>query len=434
VSDDGRLAPKTIYRFYYPLALSWLFMGLEGPVCIAVISHLREPDINTAAFSILISMAMWIESPVIDLLATATTLARGRSEFYTIRKFVLILMAWVTVAQAAITFTPLYWIVTERILGVHANVAEAARPGMMIMLVWSACVAWRRFLQGVLIRDGQTRVIGTGTFLRMLTIASMSLILFLATKWSGLAIAATALFAAVLVEMLFVHLVSRRSVAKLAEVDDGRKLTMRQLAKFHFPLAATTLVKLMVSPIIVAGLARTVHPTIAIAAFQVANTLIFLFRALGFCLPEVVITLYRDVAARGPLRRFTLGIAGFTVVAMLLLSVSGGARFVFGTVLGATPEVVDLAFWTFVFCSLAPALDALQAYCRGVLTAHHLTVSRMFAVIVSVAVLLTTVQVGVTAGWTGPMIAGISLTIAQLAEFVVLAFSWNRARSRVAIA
>ena len=42
------------------------------------------------------------------------------------------------------------------------------RPGMQIMIFWSAAIAWRRFLQGAMIHFGHTRPIGWGTAVRLL--------------------------------------------------------------------------------------------------------------------------------------------------------------------------------------------------------------------------------------------------------------------------
>lgn len=325
MTTQGGLSGQTIFRFYLPLALSWLFMGLEGPVAIKLISNLREPELNTAAFSILMSLAIWIEAPVIDLLSTSTTLARDRARYELISRFIWYLMLWVTVAHALVTFTPLYFVVTEGVLGVKHDVALAARPGMAIMTLWSAFIGWRRYLQGMLIRRGQTRVIGIGTTLRVSTIILASILLFNVTEWNGVVIASTALLSSVVMESIFIHFVSRRVVTEVIHqppMEVG--LSMRQLATFHFPLTATTMVKLMVTPIIIAGLARTAEPVLAITAYQVCSTIMFLHRALGFCLPEVVIALYKDRPSRIALRNFCTVVALSTSGSMLLLSLTGG--------------------------------------------------------------------------------------------------------------
>ena len=410
-------------------------MGLEAPVCMAVISHMPAPEINAAAFFIMMSLSIWIESPVIDLLSTATTLAKDAEKFAVITRFVLWLMLWVTIAHATFVFTPLYHVVTETVMGVKPEVAAAARPGMAILTLWSACIGWRRYLQGILIRNGLTRVISFGTLSRVVTISITALTLHLTTKLPGVNIAATALMLSVFVESMFIHAVSRPTVHALLRKTEpeGEPLTMRKLAAFHFPLSATTMVKLLVFPIIGAGLARLDEPVLTTAAYQLAGTIIFLHRALGFCLPEVVIALYKDEGSRLALRRFCLGVATFTLCSMLFLSLTGLDQVIFSMVLGADERMVRVAHIVFLFSAGVPFLDAVQSYVRGALTAHHLTVSRLLAVGVSVISMASMVALGVANRWSGPVMAVSSLTIALLAELSVLAFSWMRSQEAIGI-
>jgi hypothetical protein len=401
----------------------------------AVVSHLPAPEVNAAAFFIMMSLSIWIESPVIDLLSTSTTLAKDGQKFAVISRFVLWMMIWVSVAHGLFVFTPLYTLVTEGVMGIKHEVAAAARPGMAILTFWSAAIGWRRYLQGILIRSGLTRVIGFGTLSRVVTISVSALVLHLTTRLPGVVIAACALMLAVAIETIFIHIVSRPAVHDLRRKEpvDGEKLTMARLAAFHFPLTATTMVKLLVFPIIGAGLARVDQPVLATAAYQFAGTIIFLHRALGFCLPEVVIALYKDDQARAALRKFCLGVATATFMSMLLLSIIGLDRVIFEEVLGASRQVSDMAHWVFFLSCAVPFLDAVQSYIRGVLTAHHLTVSRLAAVAVSVASLLGVVALGVKLHWSGPLLASISLTVALAAEFAVLAFSWARSQKAISL-
>jgi hypothetical protein len=400
----------------------------------AVISHMPAPEINAAAFFIMMSLSIWIESPVIDLLSTATTLGKDGEKFAVITRFVMWLMLWVTVAHAMFVFTPLYHVITETVMGVKPEVANAARPGMAILTLWSACIGWRRYLQGILIRSGLTRVISFGTLSRVITISVTALTLHLTTKLPGVNIAATALMLSVFTETVFVHIVSRPTVQALQRVKpEGKPLTVGKLAHFHFPLTATTMVKLLVFPIIGAGLSRLDQPVLTTAAYQLAGTIIFLHRALGFCLPEVVIALYKDEDSRLALRKFCLGVATFTLCSMLFLSLTGLDQIFFAKVLGADERMVRVAHVVFFLSAAVPFLDAVQSYVRGALTAHHLTVSRLLAVGVSVCSMASMVALGVKLRWPGPVMAVSALTLALLAELAVLAYSWMRSQEVIGI-
>ena len=412
--------------------MSWLFMGLEGPVCEGVINRLRHPEINAAAWPVLMAIAIWIESPVIDLLSTSTTLAKSQRSYEVISRFVWYLLMWVTVAHAAVVLTPIYGFVAEGLLGVKPAVANAARAGLIILLPWSAMIGWRRYLQGILIRNGRTRSVGVGTTARVLTLVVMSVILFTTTHLPSVVIASIAIILSVGMEASVIHWLSRDVIAtafRNKPDPDEEPLTMRRLFKFHAPLSATTMVNLLVMPLVNAGLARTDRPVLALAGCGVAGAIIFLHRAITFCIPEVVITLYRGDQTRLKLRDFSLGIGALSSGLILFLGLTGLDRYLFAGLIQAKPPIAEMAHWCYLFSAAVPFVDSAQAYVRGVLTAHHLTVSRLVAVLAAIIFLVASVIVGVALRWSGPVMAGVSVTGALVAELVVLVIAWARAQT-----
>ncbi len=65
---------------------------------------------------------------------------------------------------------------------------------------------------------------------------------------------------------------------------------------------------------------------------------------------------------------------------------------------------------------------------RGVLTAHHLTVSRLVAVLAAMVVLVGVIVLGVVMRWTGPVISAVAVTCALMAELCVLSMAWSKAK------
>ena len=431
MEDSPPLTPRTIFRFYSPLAVSWLFMGLEGPVCEGVINRMSRPEISAAAWPILMGLAIWIESPVIDLLSTSTTLARDRQRYEIISRFVWYLLLWVSVAHALIVLTPIYPMIAQGLLGVKPAVAVAARKGLIIMIPWSAMIGWRRYLQGILIRHGRTRSISLGTTARVITLTTTAVSLYWFTQLPSIVVAATAIIAGVAVEAALIHLLSRDVIARYfthqTEASED-PLTMRKLISFHFPLTATTMVNLLIMPLVSAGLARTEHPVLALAGYGIASAILFLHRAVTFCLPEVVITLYRNEQSMSKLRSFSLGIGAISSLLILLLGLTGLDRILFSWIIQAKPPIAEVAHWCYLLSAAVPFVDAAQAYVRGVLTAHHLTVSRLVAVLGAIVVLIGVIILGVAMRWSGPMLAAVAVTSALLAELLVLSIAWAKAK------
>ena len=75
-----------IFRFWLPLFASWLLMLAEGPLVSAAVNRLPDEVVMLAAFGLVVSLAVLIESPVINLLATATALVRDRASYALVRR------------------------------------------------------------------------------------------------------------------------------------------------------------------------------------------------------------------------------------------------------------------------------------------------------------------------------------------------------------
>lgn len=410
-------------------------MALELPIQTAIVSHSANAAVQAAAMLMLGGLAIWIESPVIDLLTTSTTLSKSPKNFTTISRFAWWLMAWCTLLHAAVALTPLYDIVVQTILGVTADVAGAARVPMIIMIPWSASIGWRRYLQGVLIRYGRTRLIGFGTAIRVFTMAFVSWILFQNTKLTGVEIAAIALVCSVFLEAVFIHWASRETVAEFLRVERAgeppvQSIGIRQLLAFHMPLTATTMTFMLSLPMVSAAIARSPDGVTAMAAWMVATSLVFLHRTVVYALPEPVIALYTGLETAKILLRFCLMIGLCASLLIVALWIFGVDKVFFRFVLGADPEITQLASIAFVSCLSLPLIGAIQSYLRGMLTAHHFTVARFAAVIVSTLFLLVCLMLGVLMRWSGIAVAAFALTVSSIAETTALAVAWSVASRR----
>lgn len=419
---------KLIFRFYSPLALSWLFMAIEGPISVSIISRMAAPVVNTAAFNLLMSLALFIEAPIIDLLSTSTTLAESRRAYLSIRKFVLWLMAFETVAHAAFVLSPLYTLVTVGIMKVPEPTAEIARTGLIIMIPWSALIAWRRFHQGILIRFGRTRRVGLGTLIRVITLTTVGFTLYATRAADGVTVAATALICSVFAEAVFSFAAARPVISDVFAPgrNEGQHLSFGKLAGFHFPLTATTIVMFFAMPMTTSALARSPEGQVGMAAWQVSTSILWMTRAAVYALPEVIITLGRSRQAVAALRSFTLicGLGSTLLVAVMWSS--GLAEAIFRSVLKADPQTMPLAMLVFACGIPLPTIVALQSFCRGMLTLSHRTPARTAAVVVGFLVLTASLQIGIVQGFSGVVTASVGQWTSMGAELVVLYWFWSR--------
>lgn len=420
------LTKSTIFRFYRPLAFSWLLMAIEAPIAVAILARRPEAELNTASFLLMMSLALWIESPVIDLLSTSTTLAKDGASVKALRRFMLQTAALVTAVHFVIVFTPLYDIVTRNLLHIPQDVADRARVGLYLLLFWSACIGWRRYLQGILIRFGQTRSVGHGTIVRLVSLTTSGILLHLFTEISGIAIVGFALGLSVFSEAAYIHFAARPVLRQIHESPSDSQLDTRRLIRFHWPLTATTMLVLIANLFVSQSLALSPESKTAMAAWQVSATLVWLMRTVTYALPEAVIALYRDEESRLTLKRFCWNVGIVTTICLVVIGLTRVDVWFFARVLKAEPQLLDSAHIAFLLCALLPLIGALQSYVRGMLTAYHLTRSRLWAIAVGLTSLLGVLQVGVWARWPGVVTAAVALSFSLLAELCVLVLAWNR--------
>ena len=340
------LSTKKIIRTWWPLAFSWLLMGIEMPALSAIVARLPDPEINLAAYSgIVFPLALIIESPIIMLLSASTALSKDWASYVKIRRFMNTVSAAMTLLHVLVAFTPLYDVIASQILGVPAAILEPGRLGLRIMLPWTWSIAYRRFNQGVLIRFDRSRAVGIGTLVRLGTNLLVLSIGYSLGNVPGIVTATSAVAAGVLSEAAFVGMlvqpVLRNQLRQAPTLPTP--LTLRPFLEFYLPLALTSLLGLAVNPIGSAALSRMPLAIESLAAWSVVNGLGFMFRALGIAYNEVVVALLDQHQAYLHLRRFALWLAGITTLLLLLMAATPFSRVWFQTISGLSPELTDLA-------------------------------------------------------------------------------------------
>jgi hypothetical protein len=72
----------------------------------------------------------------------------------------------------------------------------------MILIPWPGAIGYRRFYQGILIRNNLTRLVAYGTIIRLISMSITAFILYKFTNIPGVAVGASALSTAVICEAI----------------------------------------------------------------------------------------------------------------------------------------------------------------------------------------------------------------------------------------
>ncbi len=394
------VATHSLFWLWFPLALSFTLMMAEAPTTNAVLARFDDPAVQLAGFGVALGLSLLIESPVIMLLATAIALVKGRDSFYALVRFVLMLMTGLTLLTALVAFTPLYDGIAFRLLGLPARVGEAGRSALQVMLLWSAAIGWRRFLQGVLMRYGGAHFVSWGTAIRLLSIVSVGVALLAWGVLPGAVVGACMVMAGVIVEALVTTLfalpILRERVLPVADTEPVP--SQRAIARFHAPLAGTSLLTLLVQPLTASAIARLPEPEIALASWSVVFGSLLILRSWGLALQEATVAFLPDCQNPSLLQRFVHRVAWATSGVLLIALLTPLADWFLQGLLALKADLalpVRVGLW---LCIGLPALTAYGSYLRGVLIYQRRTGLVSKGMALNIAVNALALGVGVLVG------------------------------------
>ncbi len=415
---------RDIFWFWIPLFASWLLMTAEGPLISAAINRLPNEVIMLAAMGIVTSLSVTIESPIINLLATSTALVRDYDSYRLVRRFTIQWCLALTLVAILVAYTPLFDLIVTGWLDVPDEIARWVRPGMQIMIFWSAAIGWRRFLQGILIRHKRTRQVAYGTAVRLLASGGVVVALAVWGQWPGVVIGSLGLMAGVLAEAVYatiaVRPVLQESLSPTAPPAEGQPLTYRYLFHFHLPLAATSLLVLLMQPMVTSSLARLDNPTQSLAAWPVLFQVLLMARAAAMALPEVIIALHHEPRTFAPLRRFSFYLTIAVTVAMVLFTLTPLASWYVFEVQDMTAEVGALALSSMSLFLLFPALAVITSWLRGLLIQSRHTRFINVGMMINLSITAIVLTIGVARQWPGLQAAALALNLASLGEVLYL--------------
>jgi Na+-driven multidrug efflux pump len=406
-----RRSTRSIFIFWVPLALTWLMMALEGPFLAAVIARLPDPKYNLAAWGVAFAIAILVEAPVIMIMSASTALVEDAASFRKLRNYTYALNAIITAAMLLVLAPPVFDFIARDLIGLPDEVARLTYWALWLLLPWPAVIGYRRFFQGLLIRDGRTRLVAYGTVVRLTGMATTALLVYVYTDIPGAYLGAAALSVGVSIEAVAARLMVRGTLHRLLathaeESSEPHQLDYRRITHFYIPLALTSLIGLAVHPMVTFFMGRARFPVESLAVLPVVNSLSFIFRAMGLSYQEVAIAL---LGKRGEhvkeLGRFALGLGLASSAALALIGFTPLARVWYETISGLSHELAVFAITPTRILAPLPALSVLLSFQRAILVQSRNTRPITIATAIEVAGILLvlmalisgTTLVGVTA-------------------------------------
>ena len=386
------LTTGRIARFWLPLEATWLMMAAEGPFLAAVIARLPVPKENLAAFAVASALAWIVESPNIMMLSASNALVRDGAAYRKLRRFSVALNAAVTAVMFVLILPPVFDAVALGLMGLAPEVAGLAGRSMIYLVLWPAAIGFRRFYQGILIRNGRPQAVTWGTVIRLLAMSATGLVAALVFRLPGASVGAAALGFGVIAEGLASWAMARPVVRGLkrqteAECAFGNSLTAAGVVRFYAPLALTSFLSFFINPLTTFFLARGRAPLESLAVLPVVVGLAFVFRTAGIAMQEVVIALAGDDGGNARLLgRFSLRVGVASMAGLAAVAFTPLAAVWYRTVSGLAPDLAAFAVLPGGLLVLLPFLESVLSYERAVLVRTHRTAPISVAVALQLAV------------------------------------------------
>jgi len=418
-SSTATAGTRTILAFWAPLAATWLMMAVEGPYIAAIIARLAQPTPNLAAYGVAFSFAFIAEAPVIMMMTAANALVADRGSFLALRRFMRLLVAAVTLAMAVGLLPPVFRFVTDELIGLPPGLAARTHLATALLLPWPGAIGYRRFYQGILVRHRQPRRVAYGTVVRLAAMSLAALALAAWTELPGAYVGSLALALGVVAEAAASRFMARRIVASLlAEPpSDAPQPGMREILRFYYPLALTSLLAIVVNPMVTFFMGRSRSPVESLAVLPVVSGLLFMFRSGALAYQEVGVAL-GGTGREGERQvfRVAVGLAGVSVALLAVVLFTPLAVVWFERVAGLAPSLAQFALWPARVLAIVPALDYLLALQRALLVLARRTRVITAATAVEAAVLVLVLWLTVTQlNLVGALAAALALLIGRTA-------------------
>lgn len=433
MTSDRRISLGGIFRFWLPVAFSWLMMAAEGPYLAAVIARMADAKVNLAAYGVAFAFAILVESPIIMIISASTALARDADSFKRLLKFIFALNVAITGVMLLILIPPVYQLIFVDLIGLQPPVDRLTYVSLAIFLPWPAAIGFRRFYQGVMIRTNRTRLVAYGTVVRLLCMAATALLLFQFTEWPGAYVGSAALSIGVTLESVATCLMARGAVEETraaAPAPAADRLTRRRIWIFYYPLALTSIIGLAAHPMVTFFMGKAPFPLESLAVLPVVHSLSFIFRSVGLSYQEVAIAVLGRSERNYPtLRAFAIIVGLASSLGLAAIAFTPLAHWWYHDVSGLSLELTGFALLPTKILALMPLLSVLVSFQRALLVHGRHTRPVTGATVMEVGGIAITLLACIRLwGLPGATAASIGYVVGRLAANLFLIPSCLRIR------
>ncbi len=417
---------KRVFKTYWPLAISWLFMAADTPMITAYVSRMNDPKNVLAAHGTAYPLILLIEAPVLMLTSASLTLCIDGKNYKRLKKLMLIICTFVTFLHALVCVPPVFRLIFVRLLGAPAELLDYIHTELIFVIPWSGLIGLRRFNQGVLIRSGKSGHVTIGTIIRIITMfVSLNIFLALKDHCTGSMAAGVSLTVCVALESIYNWIEGHRTAVKwLVPLETEEPLiTWKELVLFVSPLILTAIMNNIWMSIGSGAVSRMINPVVSLAVWPVITSLLSLLRSWGQAINETALAQLSVRGMRKPLERFTVYVTVFVLFLFLMFALPPMNDIWFVKISSLTPELASVSKKALPFVILLPLLNPVQNFYQAILVKGKKTTAILESLLVYLAVIFSALGIGVAVNrWMGIFVITVGMSFAAAGQTLWLRF------------
>ncbi len=414
------MSTKKILLFFVPLGLSASLVIFSHMIINGTLTRGENAEVIIASYVVAMSLFGITERLGVLLRNACSALVRDKVSFQAMSIVSAYVVVGLMFASATIAFTPVGNWIFSHLFAADQNMITQIVSVYQVLIFVTFFSAIRCLFQGVIILNRQTKWLTIGMIIRLLVMYLLSLY-FIHTGNINAKTGAYIFLSGMMVESLISFLEGRVLVKKMVHKDPTHSVrTKKQIFQFYRPLILSSLIIVMVGPMINAFLGKTGEIELAIASYAIALSITQLFLSFFTYTHQIVLTFHKDHPKK--VQQFTLFIGFIPTLILAGFCFSPLGAFFIEHVLGANDRLVAAsldALYVFMLMTLAfPFID----YCNGLLMVKKETKVMVYSQ--STNILFTFIVLVIASAfvphWNG-RIGAIAQSVGMLSELCMLA-------------
>ncbi len=170
--------------------------------------------------------------------------------------------------------------------------------------------------------------------------------------------------------------------------DPCERHRVNSILRFQVPMGLTALMMASGFSIINAGLARTLHPETALAAFALGQTVTNMFGSPVWSARQMLLAFSTDRDSMNAAVRVAVSVAALVMIWIALLGYTPLGRFVYVDIFGASDDLFPEVLSVVRICIFLPLVHLIRAWPQSILMRREQTILMTHAMVIRMAGML----------------------------------------------